>query len=71
VGKDGRGRRGFVDHALGSMQRPTGGDDRQEIHGLSDPVLGRAQTTQRITRFATLSEAPDLRALIALARPLG
>jgi 2-methylcitrate dehydratase PrpD len=69
--KDGRELHAFVEHAIGSVQRPMSDSDLQrKFHGLVDPVLGSARAEGLIEQCATLSGAADVRALTATARPL-
>jgi 2-methylcitrate dehydratase PrpD len=68
--KDGRTLHVFVEHAIGSVQRPMSNADLQrKFHGLVDPILGLARAESLIEHCAKLSEHSDLRALTALARP--
>ena len=67
--RDGRRLQVFVAHALGSLERPmTDADLERKFHRLVDPVLGAARATQLIGACRTLADAPDMRALAALAR---
>jgi 2-methylcitrate dehydratase PrpD len=67
---DGRRVHVFVEHAIGSLQRPM--SDTQldaKFHGLSDPILGAAQSGRLIDACRSLGEAKDVRGLVALAVP--
>jgi 2-methylcitrate dehydratase PrpD len=67
--KDGRKLHAFVEHAIGSVQRPMSDADlRRKFHGLADPVLGNARAEQVIDQCATLSGDADVRALTASTR---
>ena len=67
--KDGRKLHVFIEHAIGSVQRPMSDADLQrKFHGLVDPVLGSTRAERLIEQCATLSGAADVRALTALAR---
>ena len=67
--KDGRKLHLFVEHAIGSVQRPMSDADLQrKFHGLVDPVLGNARAGRLIEQCASLSGAADVRALTASAR---
>jgi len=67
--RDGRTLHVFVEHALGSMQRPMSDADlARKFHGLVDPVLGSARADRLLDECATLAGAADVRALTALAR---
>lgn len=68
--KDGRRVQVFVEHAIGSMQRPM--DDAAlaaKFHALADPVLGETRVAELIAACRAVAGAPDLRVLVALARP--
>jgi 2-methylcitrate dehydratase PrpD len=68
--KDGRLVHVFVEHAIGSLQRPmTDADLQGKFYGLSDPVLGADRTSALIAACWTLGKASDVRSLTALARP--
>src|SRR5205085_11098982 len=67
---DGRKVHVFVEHAIGSLQKPM--TDRMleaKFSQLSEPVLGAAKTKQLMEACWELGKAGDLRALTALARP--
>jgi 2-methylcitrate dehydratase PrpD len=67
--KDGRKLHVFVEHAIGSLQRPM--SDAQlarKFHGLVDPILGSANADRLIEQCATLAGAADVRALTAAAQ---
>jgi len=67
---DGRRVHVFVEHAIGSLQNPmTDANLEAKFHGLSDAVLGAAKTTDLIKACWAISQAGDVRALTALARP--
>ena len=67
--KDGRKLHVFIEHAIGSLERPMSDADLQrKFHGLVDPVLGSARAARLIEQCATLSGAADVRALTASAR---
>ena len=68
--RDGRRLHHFVEHAIGSLQRPMSDDDlARKFHGLVDPVLGSTRADELIRACGELAAAPDLRAITALARP--
>src|SRR6202171_796990 len=53
--KDGRKLHLFVEHAIGSVQRPMSDADLQrKFHGLVDPVLGNARASRLIAQCARL-----------------
>src|SRR5687768_5250003 len=68
--KDGRRVRVFVEHAIGSLERPMSDADLEgKFHGLADPVLGASKASELIAHCWKLSEAKDVRALTEAARP--
>lgn len=68
--QDGRRLHVFVEHAIGSLQRPmTDADLQAKFYGLCDPVLGADRTSALIAACWTLGKAADVRALTALAQP--
>src|SRR5688572_28513856 len=68
--KDGRRVHVFVEHAIGSLERPMSDADLEaKLHGLADPVIGAARASQLIAHCWKLSEAKDVRALTEAARP--
>lgn len=68
--RDGRRVHVFVEHAIGSLQKPMSDAALEaKFHGLSDPVLGAAKTKQLIAACWQAGSAADLKALVALARP--
>ncbi|GAA4340424.1 MmgE/PrpD family protein [Pigmentiphaga soli] len=67
---DGRRIHIFVEHAIGSLQRPMSDADlAAKFSGMSDPVLGAPRSAALIAACWGLGEAADVRALAALARP--
>jgi len=67
---DGRTLHVAVDHAIGSLERPMSDADlARKFHGLVDPVLGAARADALIETCGAVAAAPDLRALVAAARP--
>ena len=68
--RDGRKHHVFVEHAIGSRERPMSDADlARKFHGLVDPVLGAERADQLIAQCTTLAAAKDVRALTASARP--
>ena len=52
----------FVEHAIGSLQRPLSDAQLDAKFALqSDPILGRARTAELIAACRRLGELPDLR----------
>ena len=67
---DGSTHHVFVEHAIGSLERPmSDGDLAAKFHDLVDPELGEARAKELFTRAMRIASAPDLRGLVALARP--
>jgi 2-methylcitrate dehydratase PrpD len=70
--KDGRRVHVFVEHAIGSLQNPmTDALLEGKFHGLSDPILGAAQTSQLISACWAVGKAANVSAIIGLAAPKG
>lgn len=68
--KDGRRVHVFVEHAIGSLERPMSDADLEgKFHGLADPVLGANKAGGLIAACWRVGDARDLRALVELARP--
>jgi 2-methylcitrate dehydratase PrpD len=68
--RDGRRVHVFVEHAIGSLQRPMSDaalDAKFTV--LSEPVLGAARTAGLIAACRRVGELPDVRGLCAQARP--
>jgi 2-methylcitrate dehydratase PrpD len=67
---DGRREHVFVEHAIGSLQRPMSDADlAAKFQSLAEPVLGAAKGAALLQAGWGLAAAPDLRGLAALARP--
>jgi 2-methylcitrate dehydratase PrpD len=68
--RDGRRVHVFVEHAIGSMQRPMSDAALDaKFTAQSEPVLGTARTAELITACRRLGELTDVRSLLSLARP--
>ena len=68
--RDGRKHHLFVEHAIGSMERPMSDDDlARKFHGLVDPILGAARANDLIAQSMRIASAGNLLPLVALARP--
>ena len=68
--KDGRRVHVFVEHAIGSLQNPmTDANLEAKFHGLSDPILGAAQTNDLIEACWAIGGAGSVAELISLAAP--
>jgi 2-methylcitrate dehydratase PrpD len=67
---DGRREHIFIEHAIGSLQRPmTDANLEAKFRGMADQVLGAERTSQLIAACWGLGDAADARALAALAQP--
>jgi 2-methylcitrate dehydratase PrpD len=67
---DGRTHHLFVEHAIGSLERPMSNDDlARKFHGLVDPILGAAKADELIAESMRIASAGDLKSLTALTRP--
>lgn len=67
---DGRRVHVFVEHAIGSLQKPmTDAMLEGKFTQLAEPVLGAGKTRELIAACWRLGEAKDVRALAALCRP--
>jgi 2-methylcitrate dehydratase PrpD len=68
--RDGRRVHVFVEHAIGSLQRPMSDAALDAKFGAqSEPILGAARTAELISACRRLGELPDVRALTTLAKP--
>ena len=68
--QDGRKVHVFVEHAIGSLERPLiDGDLEGKFHSLADGVIGAARASQAIEACWKLGDARDVRALVERARP--
>jgi 2-methylcitrate dehydratase PrpD len=68
--RDGRKVHVFVEHAIGSLERPL--TDRQledKFHSLADPVIGAAKAGTLIEACWKLGDARDVKAIAERARP--
>ena len=67
---DGRREHVFVEHAIGSLQRPMSDADlERKCHGLSDGILTSSKTDALIAACRALGDTANVRGLTALARP--
>ncbi|MBL0140748.1 MAG: MmgE/PrpD family protein [Betaproteobacteria bacterium] len=70
VMKDGRREHVFVEHAIGSLERPmTDADLEGKFRMLAEPVIGAERAASLIAACWELEKAPTVQALAALARP--
>ncbi len=68
--RDGRRVHVFVEHAIGSMQRPLSNTALEaKFHSMSDAILGTDRSSQLIAACWGVGEAAGLRELAALGRP--
>jgi 2-methylcitrate dehydratase PrpD len=68
--KDGRTVHVFVEHAIGSLERPMQDKDLEaKFHSLADAVIGQAKSDALIEACWTLADAKDVRGLTDKARP--
>ena len=68
--KDGRKVHVFVEHAIGSLERPMSDKDLEaKFHLLADPVIGAAKASSLIEACWTLGTLGNVRELTELARP--
>ena len=67
---DGRREHVFVEHAIGSLQRPmTDAQLEAKFTELSAPVIGVDKTKALIAAAWKIGDAADVRAMTAIARP--
>jgi len=67
--KDGRKVHVFVEHAIGSLQRPMSDKDLEaKFSSQADPILGAEQVRKLMDACWNLGQAQDARGLVALAR---
>ena len=70
VMKDGRRVLVFVEHAIGSLERPMSDRDLEaKFHSMADEVIGKARTDALIEACWTLGGAKDVRTVVERARP--
>ncbi len=68
--KDGRRVHVFVEHAVGSLERPMSDKDLEaKFHSLADAVIGGAKAGALIEACWGIGAAKDVKALVAKARP--
>ena len=70
VMKDGRRERVFVEHAVGSLQKPlTDAALEDKFRTMADPVIGAARAAALVAACRDLGNAPSVGALLKQARP--
>jgi len=68
--KDGRREHVFVEHAIGSLERPMTDQDLDgKFHSLADPVIGKARASSLVEACWRLGNAPNVRAIAQGATP--
>jgi len=68
--KDGTKKHVFVEHAIGSLERPmTDADLERKFHSLADHTIGAAKSKALIEACWKLGQAKDVKALVDGARP--
>jgi 2-methylcitrate dehydratase PrpD len=68
--KDGRREHVFVEHAIGSLEKPLSDAQLEEkFRALAEPVIGSGRTGQLIAACRGLGDAADVHGLTAAARP--
>jgi len=68
--KGGRKEHVFVEHAIGSLERPMSDKDLEaKFHALADPVIGAAKASAAIDACWNVGKANDVKAVVAGARP--
>jgi 2-methylcitrate dehydratase PrpD len=68
--KDGRREHVFVEHAIGSLERPmTDANLEAKFRSLAEPVIGAGRTGRLIAACWALGSAPDVSTLVKEARP--
>ena len=68
--RDGRKHHVFVEHAIGSRERPmTDADLARKFHGLVDPVLGVERAKRLVEMCAGIAAMKDARKLATETRP--
>jgi len=68
--KDGRKVHVFVEHAIGSLERPMQDKDLEaKFHSLADAVIGKDKADSLLEACWSLAGATDVRALVEQARP--
>ena len=68
--EDGRREHVFVEHAIGSLERPMSDKDLEmKFHSLADPVIGKSKADALIAACWNLGAARNVQALVEKARP--
>jgi len=68
--KDGTRKHVFVEHAIGSLERPmTYADLERKFHSLADATIGEAKARSLIAACWKVGQAKDVKAVVEGARP--
>ena len=68
--KSGRKLHVFVEHAIGSLERPmTDKDLESKFHSLADEVIGGSRADSLVEACWALAAAKDVHGLVAMATP--
>ncbi len=68
--KDGRKVHVFVEHAVGSLERPLSDKELEaKFHSMSDEVIGKAQSDALVEACWSLGSAKDVRAIAERSKP--
>ena len=68
--KGGRKEHVFVEHAIGSLERPMSDADLEgKFHYLADPVIGAAKASAAIEACRKLGQARDVKSVVEGSRP--
>src|SRR3954462_4021589 len=68
--KDGTRKHVFVEHAIGSLQRPMSDRDLEgKFRSLADPVIGEARAKRAIDAGWALGKARDVQSIVDAAQP--
>ena len=66
--RDGRRIHLFIEHAIGSTQKPMSDQALEaKFHGQADPVLGAAHAAELLACAWSVAQAPDVRRLVGCA----
>jgi hypothetical protein len=68
--KDGRREHVFVEHAIGSLERPLSDAQLEgKFRGMADPVIGAARAAALVAACRDLGNAPSVGAVVRESRP--
>ena len=67
---DGRREHVFVEHAIGSLERPLSDAQLEgKFRAMADPVIGAARGAALVTACRDLANAPSVGVIVGQARP--